>query len=156
MTLCKPAVRLWFLLAIGLYPASLLAAEPPPAPPASTGQVEKVPPDHVLAVLGRTVSTQDGKPIGRLVDVLVDDSGAPEAGVIDFGGFMGVGARKVAVHWSALHFTPGNAKQPITLELTPDQIKAVPEYREKRPAPIVVPATTESPAPAGDTAAGSH
>ena len=78
----------------------------------------------------------DGKDIGRLVDVLVGQEGQPQAAVIDFGGFMGVGSRKIAVHWSALHFAPGDAKHPITLELTPDQIKAAPEYKDvAKPAP---------------------
>jgi hypothetical protein len=99
------------------------------------------------------VFTSDGKTIGRLVDVLVNADGTPEAGVIDFGGFMGVGARKIAVHWSTLRFTPANPKQLITLDLTPDQIKAVPEYRDtSKPAPVVLPATAE-PVPA--TPAGS-
>ena len=63
----------------------------------------------------------------------------PQAAVIDFGGFMGVGSRKIAVEWSALHFAPGDAKHPITLDLTQDQIKAAPEYKDvAKPAPVVV------------------
>ena len=103
-------------------------------------QVAALPRDQAIAILGLSVSTEDGKSIGQLVDVLVDAAGIPQAGVIDFGGFLGVGARKVAVHWATLRFAPANAKQPITLELTPDQIKAVPEYRESsKPAPVVLP-----------------
>jgi hypothetical protein len=64
---------------------------------------------------------------------------------------MGVGARKVAVHWSTLHFAPGDAKHPITLDLTPDQMKAAPEYKDPtKPVPVVVPDT--APAPARDDA----
>ena len=86
----------------------------------------------------------DGKDIGRLVDVLVGDQGQPQAAVIDFGGFMGVGNRKIAVEWSALHFAPSDAKHPITLDLTQDQIKAAPEYKDvTKPAPVVV--TPETP-----------
>ena len=61
------------------------------------------------------VADPEGKEIGRLVDVLVDDQGQPQAAVIDFGGFMGVGNRKIAVDWSALHFAPADPKHPITL-----------------------------------------
>jgi hypothetical protein len=106
------------------------------APP----QVEHVPPEEALAILGGQVAGPDGKTIGRLVDVLVDASGTPQAAVIDVGGFMGVGARKIAVHWSVLHFAPANPKQPITLDLTLDQIKAAPEYpNPPKPAPVVLP-----------------
>ena len=84
------------------------------------------------------VADPEGKEIGRLVDVLVGDQGQPQAAVIDFGGFMGVGNRKIAVEWSVLHFAPTDPKHPITLDLTQDQIKAAPEYKDvARPAPVV-------------------
>lgn len=123
--------------------SSLTLAQAPP------GQVERVPPTEAAPMLGSPVAAPDGKTVGRLVDVLIDATGKPEAGVIDFGGFMGVGSRKIAVHWSALHFNPANPKQPITLDLTPDQIKAAPEYRfPSKPAPVVVPAHVTTVAPA--------
>ena len=102
-----------------------------------------------FAILGSPVAGPDGKTVGRLVDVLVDDAGVPQAAVIDFGGFMGVGARKIAVHWSVLHFSPTNPKQPITLNLTADQIKTAPEYiNPAQPAPVVVPAQASAPSAA--------
>ena len=132
----------------------LLAAAAPPEPkaaaPPPVQHVESVPPDRVIAVLGRMVSAPDGKDLGRLVDVLVDVTGKPEAAVIDFGGFMGVGARKIAVHWSTLHFAPADPKRLITLELTLDQIKAVPEYKGAgRPAPVVEVSPPPAPAASG-------
>jgi hypothetical protein len=111
---------------------------------APAGEVQQVPIDQALAILGQKVADPDGKDIGRLVDVLVGDQGQPQAAVIDFGGFMGVGNRKIAVEWSALHFAPSDAKHPITLDLTQDQIKAAPEYKDvTNPAPVVV--TPEAP-----------
>jgi hypothetical protein len=78
------------------------------------------------------------------VDVLVDANGEPVAAVLDFGGFMGVGSRKIAVHWSALHFEPAEPTQRIVLSLTLDEIKAAPEYKNpEKAAPVVVPAATE-------------
>jgi hypothetical protein len=128
------------------------AAAPVPSPDAPSGRIEQVPPQQALAILGLPVTEQDGKTVGRLVDVLIDAAGTPEAAVIDFGGFMGVGARKVAVHWSTLHFSPGDAKHPITLDLTPDQMKAAPEYKDAtKPVPVVVPDMT--PAARDDTTA---
>lgn len=121
------------------------AASQPPS------NVQRVPPEQAMAVLGRTVADQQGKDIGRLVDVLIDADGQPQAAVIDFGGFMGVGSRKIAVTWSALNFAPGDPKRPITLQWTQDQIKAAPEYADvAKPAPVVVapPAKAETPPPA--------
>ncbi len=106
-----------------------------------TSSVQRVAPDAAEAILGRQVADAEGKDIGRLVDVLVDDSGQPQAAVIDFGGFMGVGNRKVAVRWTALHFNPATGKHIITLDMTPDQIKAAPEYTNpNKAAPVVTPA----------------
>src|SRR5216683_1508941 len=59
------------------------------------------------------------------------------AAVIDFGGFLGVGSRKIVVDWNALHFGRiANKSDSITLELTKDQVTAAPEYKED--TPIVV------------------
>jgi hypothetical protein len=103
-----------------------------------TSEVQQIPLSETLAILGHMVADPEGKDIGRLVDVLVGDQGRPQAAVIDFGGFMGVGNRKIAVEWSVLHFTPTDQKHPITLDLTQDQIKAAPEYKDvSRPAPVV-------------------
>jgi hypothetical protein len=116
---------------------ALLLAAAAPEPPASS--VQRVPPEQAMAILGHTVAGPDGKTIGRLVDVLVGPQGEPQAAVIDFGGFMGVGNRKIAVQWSALHFAPGDPKYPLTLDLTQDQIKAAPEYADvAKPAQVVV------------------
>ena len=55
----------------------------------------------------------------------------------DFGGFLGVGSRKIVVDWNALHFGRVTDKSDsITLELTRDQVTAAPEYKED--TPIVV------------------
>ena len=71
--------------------------------------------------------------IGRVVDVLVTHDGRARAAIIDFGGFLGVGSRKIAVDWEALRFVPtDDGRNAITLDLTRDQMKAAPEYKEKR------------------------
>jgi hypothetical protein len=127
-------------------PASLV---PPPQ-----SAVQSVPPQDAEAILGQRVTDADGKEIGRLVDVLVDANGQPQAAVIDFGGFMGVGNRKIAVHWSALRFNPGSPKSKVTLDMTPDQIKAAPEFRNpNKAAPVVTPIDT-GPSPPGPPPAG--
>jgi len=111
----------------------------PPEPKTPGPKVVHVPPTEVVAVLGVRVAGPDGKTMGRLVDVLVNEDGHPTAAVIDFGGFMGVGARKIAVRWDALHFAPGAVKAPITLDWTIDQIRAAPEYvSPAKPAPVVI------------------
>lgn len=105
-----------------------------PAPPASVTVIEAA---EARGILGRDVRSTAGENMGRIVDVIVDRSGTVRAAVIDFGGFLGVGSRKIVVDWSALHFGQvTNKKESITLELTLEQVKAAPEYKED--TPIVV------------------
>ncbi len=83
-------------------------------------------------VLGKEVRSSADERIGRLVDIVVDRNGQVRAAVIDFGGFFGVGSRKIAVDWSTLKFDHGGERPDVvTLELKRDQIKDAPEYKDK-------------------------
>jgi hypothetical protein len=113
-------------------------AAPPPTPPASVTILAN---HEVQGILGRDVeSTSANENMGRIVDVLVDRSGQVRAAIIDFGGFLGVGSRKIAVDWSALHFPqPAKPDAHITLDLTRDQVKAAPEYQEGKAVVVLGP-----------------
>src|SRR6267142_1392031 len=119
-------------------------ASPNAAPP-NTAPAVGVPPPSVTiigaadahGVLGRDVRSAADEDMGRIVDVVVDRAGQVRAAVIDFGGFLGVGSRKIVVDWNALRFWRiGNKSDSISLELTKEQVRAAPEYKED--APIVV------------------
>jgi len=76
--------------------------------------------------------------MGRIVDVIVDRTGTVRAAAIDFGGFLGVGSRKIVVHWNALHFGRVSDKSDsIFLELTKAQVAAAPEYKEDKPIVVL-------------------
>jgi hypothetical protein len=116
-----------------------------PNTPPAVAPKEPVPPPSVTiigaadahGVLGRDVRSPTDENMGHIVDVIVDRGGSVRAAIIDFGGFLGVGSRKIAVDWNALHFGRiANKSDSITLELTKEQVTAAPEYKED--APIVV------------------
>ncbi len=89
--------------------------------------------------------SSNNEDMGRIVDVIVDYSGQTRAAVIDFGGFIGVGSRRIAVAWNALHFAPDEKGSMVTLDLTRDQLKAAPEYKEGKPVVVIGPSgTTET------------
>ena len=101
------------------------------------GNAEEAPSVTVLnnheagGILGREVLSAANENMGRIADVIVDHSGRVRAAIIDFGGFLGVGSRKIAVEWNALHFPPpGQPDAKISLDLTRDQVKAAPEYQD--------------------------
>jgi PRC-barrel domain len=97
------------------------------------------------AVLGAGVHSATGEDMGHIVQVLVDQAGLARAAVIDFGGFLGVGSRKVVVDWGALHFAPDDQAQQITVDLTRDQVKSAPEYRTGKPVVVLRAAMTPGP-----------
>jgi hypothetical protein len=108
-------------------------ATPDTAPPSVTVLESK----QTQSVLGKEVRSSANENMGRIIDVIVDRSGQVRAAVIDFGGFLGVGSRKIAVDWNALHFDNPSARDVITLELTRDQVKAAPEYKDKQPVVVL-------------------
>jgi hypothetical protein len=89
-------------------------------------------------VLGKEVRSSADENMGRIVDVIVDRNAQPRAAVIDFGGFLGIGSRKLAVDWNLLHFGPaGDGRRRITMDLTADEVRAAPEYKEGKPVVIL-------------------
>jgi hypothetical protein len=112
----------------------------PPAPakePAPPPSVTIIGASEAHGVLGRDVRGSADEDMGRIVDVIVDRLGTVRAAVIDFGGFLGVGSRKIVVDWNALHFgRVANKSDSVTLDLTKEQVMAAPEYKEG--TPIVV------------------
>src|SRR6266849_2785320 len=83
-------ISAFFLMAVATV-ASHAENEPQAAP--SAAPKEPAPPPSVTIIAPREAH-----------DVLVDRSGIVRAAVIDFGGFLGVGSRKIVVDWNALHF----------------------------------------------------
>ena len=147
--------------AVGAVPAF---AEPPAPNPAQAEAAKSDAADHlggqtapaegtpavvlddynVESLLGKEVKSASGQQLGRIVDVLVSRAGELRAAVIDFGGFLGVGTRKVAVAWTALTFT---SEGPV-LSMTIDELRLTPEYRVGEPIVVVGAPAAEHAAPA--------
>lgn len=56
--------------------------------------------------MGQTVYNNQDEAIGDIGDALLDQSGQISAVIIDVGGFLGIGAREVAVPFNALRLEP--------------------------------------------------
>ncbi|WP_229182415.1 PRC-barrel domain-containing protein [Bradyrhizobium oropedii] len=116
------------------------APVPPPAPKEQAKEPSPPPSVTVIGardahgILGRDVRSSANEDMGRIVDVIVDRDGKVRAAVIDFGGFLGVGSRKIVVDWNALRFAGVSSKSDsITLDLNKQQVSAAPEYKEDTP-----------------------
>ena len=135
---CLVTAFIWMTISSVVAPqfvnAQNVRSEPNP-PAAAEAPAAETP---IKGILGRMVQDADGKEMGRIVDVLVDPAGRVRASVIDFGGFLGVGSRKIAVDWDALEFdTAVKHGGQIRLALTRDQLKAAPEYKEDNAVVVI-------------------
>jgi hypothetical protein len=109
--------------------------------------------DEIEGVLGKEVKSHTGESMGRIVDVIVDHSATVQGAVIDFGGFLGVGSRKIAVAWKALRFSQQDKTNVLIVDFTKDQLRTAPAYKAGeqvvllRP-PANAPTRTDVPSPA--------
>jgi PRC-barrel domain protein len=115
----------------------------PDAPRADAYTIPDVPPGAIpgtklQSLLGRELKTRDEDP-GRIIDILCDSDGQVHAAVVELGGFLGIGMRRIAVHWSALRFDAADPKRPrLILEVARDELRSAPEYKPGEPVEVLV------------------
>jgi len=96
------------------------------APAVGTYPVAK----DVEKLMGKDVYDANGKKVGELNNLLIDPDGKVRAGIIEFGGFLGIGEHRVAVPWNQLD-TQGDR---VTVNMTDDQIKSAPAWTKDKPS----------------------
>ncbi len=82
----------------------------------------------LAALIDRVVIGKEKAQIGHVIDVLVDEKGEPAALVVDVGGFLGVGNRRIAIAWERFALAGRNFRDPLQLPLTDAQVKSAPAY----------------------------
>jgi len=102
----------------------LLAAPLAPAGAAEEG-LSSAAAVKLESVLGREVTTSTDGDAGRIIDLLVDREGTVRAAVVEFGGFLGIGTRKVAIEWPAFRFYGRS----IGVDISREQIRTAPDYK---------------------------
>jgi len=115
---------------------------PPPDKPKDVPQppknLEPLTKADTISVLGKKVRGPAGEDMGRVVDLLLDHDAQLHAVVIDFGGFLGVGSRKIAIDWQLVRFAPEDRDAPLVLSLGKAAIQAAPEYKDTAQPPVMV------------------
>jgi PRC-barrel domain len=123
------------------------------APDAADAEVKPLD-NSVVTVLGKKVMGPKGEDLGRVVDVLADAAGRVRIAVIEFGGFLGVGNRRIAVDWSLLRFDPNDQSKPLTLSVSRKRLQSAPEYKNSTyPQALMAPQVPAAP-PAPSAAEG--
>jgi PRC-barrel domain len=127
------------------------AAAPPNPSPGTPATV--LDDQEVSTILGKSVRSSADEDMGRIVDIIVSRDGQVHAAIIDFGGFLGIGTRKIAVDWRALNFAPAGKPGSITLEFTRNQVRLAPEYKRGEPVVVIGAPGAERTMPSSEVAA---
>ncbi|MGH6726062.1 MAG: PRC-barrel domain-containing protein [Pseudolabrys sp.] len=143
--------KLMIGVAIGALMVSGALAQSPNAPtsPAATAPAAAQPisgkadfvvsqkPDQWLAskFTGTDVMSADNKKIGDVSDILFDKDGKVEAYVVSVGGFLGMGAKDVALAPSSFDVIPGEngAAAKLKLSLNQDELKQAQNFKAYEP-----------------------
>jgi sporulation protein YlmC with PRC-barrel domain len=98
----------------------------------STGDFNKAGEMAGSAIIGAKVHDMKKETIGSIQDIYLDDSGKVKAVIVSVGGFLGVGAKDVAVKWEDIKFGKDGKSLALTTDLTKDALKAMPDYKSER------------------------
>jgi hypothetical protein len=94
---------------------------------------------------GKDVVNLEGDAIGEVEGIQGDNL------VVSVGGFLGIGARNVALSRSQVSITGTGDDQKIVTSLTKDELKAMPEVTMDKNAPRTAPATRDGTTVPGGT-----
>jgi sporulation protein YlmC with PRC-barrel domain len=94
------------------------------------GGAEPMPLSRVSNLIGTNVLGADGKDAGRVENLLIDGNGQVRAAVVEWGGFLGIGARRAVVPMERLQF--GAADDRVRMEVTREELEAMPRFEADR------------------------
>lgn len=138
--------------------APITLAIPPGEPPAAASAKHQDKPNakpagaaaseaHLLGVIDATAERSNGTRVGRVIDVLIDNRGQPQAAVVDVGSVIHE-RRSIAAEWSALRIVTKGDALSLQTELSDAQVNAAPAYTPNEPARAVAPASANAAASA--------
>lgn len=80
-------------------------------------------------LIGQEVTTPDGEALGEVAALEIGPDGKVVSVVIDAGGFLGLGAKRVAVPYDAVqHMSDTPDEQRLVVAATADQVEGAPDY----------------------------
>ncbi|MFS3134116.1 PRC-barrel domain-containing protein [Gluconacetobacter sacchari] len=138
-----------------------LTVPPPVLPAAAPVAPDRGPPAMAAAtatrrlgsLIDRDVVAPNGSHVGQVIDVLLDQSGHPAAMVVDVGGFLGVGNRRIAIAWDAFALGGLTEKTPVRLRIDGASVRSAPAYDATSMDVTVVQAPPPAPVPQAAPAA---
>ncbi len=78
-------------------------------------------------LIGKNVVGSDGDTVGEIHDLLISETNTVEKVLVDVGGFLGMGERRVALNIDELELS---ADGEFSADMTKEQLEALPEYEQ--------------------------
>lgn len=82
--------------------------------------------------IGRNVYGPAKQKVGTVTNLLVDTTGRVVGIVMDVGGFLGIGAKEIALAFEALFPVLEDDKEAFFVEMTKEQLAAAPPFKRSR------------------------
>lgn len=109
--------------AITLGPGGLLAAQPS-SETNDLGEQGMV----ASALIGTDLKSSDGESAGRISDLIIDQNGKVEAVLVNIGGLLAMGEKRVAINWNAIKRSASPDDQDLRVDMTRDDLQSAPGY----------------------------
>lgn len=84
-------------------------------------------------VIGASIYSTENETIGSVEDLIFAPGGCPPVAVLSVGGFLGIGARLVAIPYERLLYNVERERWMLP-GATRDSLRSLPEYRHEEPA----------------------
>lgn len=83
---------------------------------------------RVANYVGQPIVNASGEKIGDVSDMLFDRGGKITTVVVGVGGFLGLGAKQVALPFETVTYSEQNGERQIMVPLTKEALQAAPDY----------------------------
>lgn len=82
-------------------------------------------------LIGLTVKNAEGESVGEINDIVLSQDGNAKAALVGVGGFLGLGAKNVAIEFSELDLTRDeNNNMVATIAMSAESLQAMPAYKQ--------------------------
>jgi hypothetical protein len=120
--------------------AGAAVAQPKTTPKPGTEQIRPVDePDKMgywqgSRLIGTKVKDAQGKNVGKIEDLMVDESGRVRYAVLSFGGLLGIGEKHFALPWNAMTFERDKDGRidAVVLDVTKERLEKAPSFARDR------------------------
>jgi sporulation protein YlmC with PRC-barrel domain len=139
------------MLAVAVLMVTTASAETPSPPSDQNGakiaMVTTQSSDQWLAseVIGSTVYSSKNQKVGSVADLLLDNKGMPVAAVIQLGGFLGMGGKKVTIDLKSMQFVRSSEGDRVIAPVSEEQLKVAADFTPYSPPPPAAPVSTSRP-----------